>query len=69
MPVQPRYTNIELAEQLRLLADHASEPEKSRLLNLAELFGREGDLIQGSRTAIAESNKLLTDLDKLLPRL
>ena len=69
MPVEPRYTNIELAEQLRLLADHASEPEKNRLLNLADLFGREPDLVQGSRTAITESNKLLTDLEKLLPRL
>ena len=69
MPVQPRYTSVELAEQLRLLADHASEPEKGRLLNLAGLFGREDDLVQGSRQAITESNKLLAEVDKLPARL
>lgn len=66
MPDQPRLTNLEIAESLRVLAGHASEPEKSRLLTVADHFGRDRELVGGSREAITESRKLMAQADRLL---
>jgi hypothetical protein len=66
MPNQLRYTKLEIAERLRKLAGRASEPEKTSLLNLAAFFGRDRELVDGSREAITESKKLLARADKLL---
>jgi hypothetical protein len=66
MSDQRRYTKPEIAEQLCLLAHHAPEPEKTRLLTLASSINRDRDLVCGARIAIGESRKLLAAVDKVI---
>jgi hypothetical protein len=67
MPAPPRYTNIEVAEQLRALAKRAGDAGQKRLLNLADMFDREDDLVAGSRRLIAESKTLLAEIKRFFP--
>jgi hypothetical protein len=68
MPAPPRYTNVEVARELRALAQRASGAGQERLLNLADLYDREDDLVAGSRRLIAETRTLLAEINRLFPQ-
>jgi hypothetical protein len=66
--LQRRFTNIQIAEHLRLLAKHSEKRDEATLLKLATLYEQEIDLVAGSRRVIEESRALLAEIDRRLLR-
>jgi hypothetical protein len=62
------FTNIRIAEHLRLLAKYSEERDAATLLKLAALYEQETDLVAGSRRVIEESRALLAEIDRRLLR-
>jgi hypothetical protein len=67
MAAPRQFTNSEVAERLRILAQVSSEPDKRLFFHLARMCDVETELVDGSRRKIVESRSLLAELEKQVP--
>jgi len=67
MPAPRRFTNLEMAERLRTLAQRSAEPDKRRYFRMARMYDVQTELVESSLRRIAESRVLLATIEKQVP--